>query len=151
MWDLPPPLPVLSLSLGWTSWHYTVATLLAPSPFALSLALGRIPDLVHHLPYQGLQIDPVTSPRLCLQCSAPTGPCFNGESTACARSPSAPVLTPSWGSLFLSSPSHSLLSLSVMWGHAPPHQAFMLLWIFQTMRCLINFATKIMGLSKNIC
>lgn len=56
--------PALALAPGWTPWPYTVAPLLAHSPFAPSSSPGGVPDLVHHLSYQGLPMDPVTSPRL---------------------------------------------------------------------------------------
>lgn len=142
--------PALSLSPGWTSWPYPIDPLLASSPFAPSLAPGGVPVLVHHLPCQGLPMDPLTRPRLRPPRSASAGVCINGESTACAASPSAPVSNPSWGSLSLSSPSYSSLRMSVTWGRTPPHQALILLGIFQAMPCSINFGTKIMFLSKNI-
>lgn len=73
----------------------------------LLLPLAWLLEGSQNLPCQGLQTDRVTSPWLYTSCSALAGPRVNGESTACAKSPSAPGLTASLGGTYSSVLHHT--------------------------------------------
>lgn len=62
-----PPKPGLSYSVGLQPWLWHQLLLLLTESHGCTL------DLVHHLPYWGLPVGPVISPRLCPSCSDPTG------------------------------------------------------------------------------